>query len=345
MAAEASTEAAATEPTAAAGGPDADMLVLLTLAVVGLVVVLAIGGQLLSPAGATGGPIAAQVSFAAAYIGGLLAFLSPCSVAVVPGFFAYAFDTRGALVRHTYVFYLGLSLVFVPLGFGASLFGQVLSDHQDLLIAGSGWAMILLGVVLLLGIDPFARLARAGGAASGRGLSRARTDTGRTFAFGAFFGLATTSCTAPILAGITVLSVGAGLAPVESVLLFLVFALGIATPLFGLAWAGDRTAFLDRLKGGRWTLRLGGREVKLAASKVLAGAALVLLGALFLLTDGTRELLGLYDAIGATDLYERLDLAVQQALGGVVGQVLAVAAAAALVGLWWWRRSRRRRPG
>lgn len=326
-------------------GPDAGLLVLLTLAVLGLLIVLAIGGQLLDPGGAGGSPVAARVSLAAAFVGGLLAFLSPCSVAVVPGFFAYAFDTRGDLLRHTYVFFLGLALVFVPLGFGASVVGEALRVHQTLLVQASGWAMVAIGVVLLAGWDPFARLGAWAGRLTDRGLSRARTETGRTFVLGAVFGLATTSCTAPILAGIAVLSVGAGLAPVQSMVLFLVFALGIAAPLFALAWAGDRTAFLDRLKSGRWTLSVGGREVRLSASKVLAGVTFILLGLLFVATDGTRELVGLYDAVGATELYERLDLAAQRALGGLVGWVLGLAGVAAAGGLWWWRRRRRRRQG
>lgn len=313
-------------------GPD---LAFLTVIVVGVVLVLAVGGQLLRPGTAIRNTGDVQVSLIAAYLGGLLAFLSPCSVAVIPGFFAYSFDTRSDLLQHTYVFYLGLALVFVPLGFGASIFGEMLRAHIVELSLASGVLMIVLGIVILLPIDLLGSLPRFTGA----GMDRATTETGRVFALGTFFGLATSTCTAPILAGITVLSVGAGLAPLESMLLFMIFALGIVTPLFGLAWAGDRSEALDRLRGGTWTLDVGDREVEIPTAKLLAGVALILLGILFLATRGTRTLLGLYDALGLTALYEDLVVIVQEALAGIVGQVISIAVVVALVAVWWWRRA------
>lgn len=321
----------ATADAETGSGPD---LALLTVLVVGVVALLAVGGQLLRPDAAIRNTGDVQVSLVAAYIGGLLAFLSPCSVAVIPGFFAYSFDARRDLIEHTYVFYLGLALVFVPLGFGASLFGQVLRDHVVELSLASGVIMILLGLAILAPIDWLGSLSRYTGA----GMDRATTETGRVFALGTFFGLATSTCTAPILAGITVLSVGAGLAPLESMLLFMIFALGIVTPLFGLAFAGDRSEALERIRGGTRTFRLGDRQVEIPTAELLAGVALILLGILFLATRGTRTLLDLYDALGLTALYEDLVVIVQQALSGIVGQVVSLAVVAAIVAVWWWRR-------
>ena len=55
-----------------------------------------------------------DVGYLAAFLGGLLALLSPCSALLLPSFFAYAFTGRGRLLAHTGVFYLGLAATLVP---------------------------------------------------------------------------------------------------------------------------------------------------------------------------------------------------------------------------------------
>jgi cytochrome c biogenesis protein CcdA len=61
-----------------------------------------------------------EVSYPAAFLGGVLSLLSPCSALLLPAFFAYAFQSRGKLLAKTAVFYLGLATTLVPLGMGIS---------------------------------------------------------------------------------------------------------------------------------------------------------------------------------------------------------------------------------
>src|SRR5918994_382191 len=86
-----------------------------------------------------------EASFAAAFVGGVLSLLAPCSALLLPAFFAYAFTSRTELFGRTLLFLAGLCTIFVPLGLGASLVAAALLDHRQttILVAGP-----LLGAVL-----------------------------------------------------------------------------------------------------------------------------------------------------------------------------------------------------
>jgi cytochrome c biogenesis protein CcdA len=55
-----------------------------------------------------------EVAYLAAFLGGVLSLLSPCSALLVPAFFAYAFQSRRRLLAKTVVFYVGLATTLVP---------------------------------------------------------------------------------------------------------------------------------------------------------------------------------------------------------------------------------------
>src|SRR3972149_12058018 len=59
-------------------------------------------------------------SLIVAYLGGVLSIISPCSIAVLPAFFAITFREKEKLRRAVLIFSLGLISVFVPIGIGAS---------------------------------------------------------------------------------------------------------------------------------------------------------------------------------------------------------------------------------
>ena len=64
-----------------------------------------------------------DIGYLGAFLGGLLSLLSPCSVMLLPSFFAYAFVHPSTLVTRTGVFYLGLITTLVPLGVFAGTVG------------------------------------------------------------------------------------------------------------------------------------------------------------------------------------------------------------------------------
>jgi len=103
-----------------------------------------------------------DVSYVSAFVAGLLSFLSPCVLPIVPPYLCYLAgvgvnEARQDVSRETYiqllktatVFVLGFSTVFVALGATASVIGQVVSEHLDILSKIAGVLIIIMGVHFL----------------------------------------------------------------------------------------------------------------------------------------------------------------------------------------------------
>lgn len=224
-----------------------------------------------------------DIGYLAAFLGGLLALISPCSALLLPAFFAYSIDSTGRLLARTGIFFAGLATTLVPLGAAGSFAGRLFYGHRDLLVSAGGWLIVALGVAQILGMG-FA--SRRIAAVSGR----IRPTTALSvYALGLVYGLAG-FCAGPILGSVLTVAALSG-SPVYGGLLLAVYALGMAVPLFLLALLWDR---FD-LGGRRW---LRGRELRvgrfrLHTTSLASGLFFVLLGTLFLAFDGTTALPGL----------------------------------------------------
>ena len=262
-----------------------------------------------------------EASYLAAFLGGLFSLFSPCSALLLPAFFAYAFESRGELVRKTVIFYLGLCVTLVPLGMGISAVSRLFYGQRSALILGAGVLLILLGAWQLAGrgfsLGPFERL---------RG--RIKGDSaGATFALGAVYGFAG-FCSGPILGAVLTVAAASG-ETVRGAGLLATYALGMAAPLFLLASLWDRLDLGER----RW---LRGRELAFGGFRVhttnlVSGTMFVLLGVLFIAYEGTTGLTALYASRGA----ENLALAAEgwaAAVARAVPDALVLAALAALAG-------------
>ncbi|MEU8539972.1 cytochrome c biogenesis CcdA family protein [Streptomyces sp. NPDC048717] len=271
------------------------------------------------------------IGYFAAFLGGLLALLSPCSALLLPAFFAYSIDSRAKLVARTGVFYAGLATTLVPLGAAGSFAGRLFYGHRDLLVAAGGWLIVGLGVLQILGLG-FAsrRLAEASG--------RIRPTTAfSVYALGLVYGLAG-FCAGPILGSVlTVAAVGGN--PVYGGLLLAAYALGMAVPMFLLALLWERYDLGRR----RWlrgrAFRLG--RIELHTTSLLSGLFFIALGTLFLVFDGATALPGL---LSVDDSF-----AVEQRVGAwgrsVPDWALLVSVVAVVAGTFAWRGRRSRREG
>ncbi|MBA3952674.1 MAG: cytochrome c biogenesis protein CcdA [Rubrobacter sp.] len=232
-----------------------------------------------------------EASYLATFVGGVLTLLSPCSALLLPAFFAYAFQSKGELVKKTGIFYLGLATTLVPLGLGISAVSMLFYGQRNTLILVAGLLIIALGIFQLagggFGIGPLARLQGRikGGSA------------GSTYALGAVYGFAG-FCSGPILGAVLTVAAASGGA-LQGAGLLAVYALGMAAPLFGLALLWDRFDLGRR----RW---LRGREVGLGRFRVhtnnlVSGLMFVALGVVFIAYEGTSALAGFYESRGATE--------------------------------------------
>jgi cytochrome c-type biogenesis protein len=208
-----------------------------------------------------------------ALLAGVLSFLSPCVLPIVPPYLAYmggitlaeAETRRRRALLPAAFFVLGLSTVFLFLGFTASWFGQLFLQNQVILARIAGAVVIVFGLHFL-GILRIPLLNR-----------EARLDAGDRggSAFGAYvlglaFAFGWTPCIGPILGAI--LSLAATEASVaRGTTLLAAYAVGLGLPFLLVA------AYLDRARGlvARLRRHMGAIEKTMGLLLVLVGVALV----------------------------------------------------------------------
>ncbi|UNK69448.1 cytochrome c biogenesis CcdA family protein [Microbacterium sp. H1-D42] len=223
-----------------------------------------------------------DIGYIGAFLGGILSLLSPCSIMLLPAFFAYAFTTPAKLLSRTGIFLLGLLVTLIPLGVFSGVFGSLLGENRGVLITTVAVLIIVVGLIQLLGvpIPGIARVQRA---------DKDSTSVVSVFLLGAVYAVAGV-CTGPILGSVLMVA-SLGGSPLYGAILLAVYALGMALPLLILAllWRrfGAKTMAWMRprvLRIGRW---------QNSWTMIITGALSIALGVLLLVTDGTANLGGM----------------------------------------------------
>ena len=271
-----------------------------------------------------------EISFAAAFIGGVLSLLSPCSALLLPAFFAYAFQNKRELTARTAVFFAGLATIFVPLGMGASLATTLFQDHRDTMIIIAGGTLIVFGVMELLG-----RTFSFGPGAAGDAVTETRGLFG-TYTLGLVYGFGG-FCSGPILGSVLTVAAADG-SVVRGGALLATYALGSVAPLFLLAM------FWDRLKLGerRWIRGRGFQigPIAVHSTQLIAGVVFILLGVFFILLQGTSALAGTYQDLGFTELSFDVDVWVKNVTDGIPDALLFAVVGVVAAAVFWYVRRR-----
>jgi len=218
----------------------------------------------------------------AAFVAGLLSFLSPCVLPLVPGYVSLISGasietlqqadrklTRSVMIN-SITFIIGFSIVFIALGAVATTVGQLTMQYRRELARIAGVIIIIFGLHLtgvfkINALYADKRLHAVKGGASPLG----------AFLVGFAFAFGWTPCIGPILAGILLLA-GSQDTVMKGVLLLMVYSLGLAVPFLLTSLGVNRfLGFYSRFRRHLHTV------------EVVSGVLLIVFGALILLNKFT----------------------------------------------------------
>ncbi len=207
-----------------------------------------------------------------AFVAGVFSFLSPCTLPILPAYFAITAQTdRAHISRMSIAFFMGLATLFMAMGASASVLGQVLRDHLSSLTTIGGIVVILFGIMTLFG--------KGFSGANFQG-KPASTFMG-FFLFGATFAVGWTPCVGPILSGILILA-ATDKTILQGMNLLFFYAVGLGLPLIIISTffgqLSKESLFWRVLRGKGWEFRFGNHVLFWHTTNLFSGLLLIALG-------------------------------------------------------------------
>jgi cytochrome c-type biogenesis protein len=207
-----------------------------------------------------------------AFVAGVFSFLSPCTLPILPAYFAVTAQTdRARMGMMSLAFFFGLASLFVAMGASASVLGQLLRDYMFQISQIGGGIVVIFGVMTLFGKG------FSGASFQGKPTS---TFIG-FFLFGATFALGWTPCVGPILSSILMLAASEKTVLQGMNLLFF-YAVGLGLPLILVATLCGNLPksgmFWTLLRGKGWDILIAGKTIFLHTTNLFSGILLIILG-------------------------------------------------------------------
>src|SRR4030066_2296603 len=228
-----------------------------------------------------------EVSLFSAFIGGLLAFISPCILPLVPVYISLMSNRaiyksehikaseRLYLVVNSLLFVLGFSLVFIALGSTVTIIGRVLRDYSGIISRIGGGVLIIFGLQYTgLFRIPFLNIERRF-----KIPSSLKSGYAGSFLIGIIFSFGWIPCVGMILSGILLLASKLGTL-LKGMLLLGSFSLGLGLPFI---LAGIFLSFFSNF------LKKINRRLNIVS--IISGVFLVVLGIIFI-TDSMDWVVG-----------------------------------------------------
>lgn len=215
----------------------------------------------------------------AAFLAGLLMFLAPCTLPIVPGYLAFiaavpseasARERRRRVLVNALAFVIGFSFVFILLGTFAAAIGSFLGPWKDTLSRAAGAIIIIFGLTML-GVVRIPALSGDKRIAIPHFLTIGKPHSSALI--GALFALGWSPCIGPIL-GTILLFASTSATAGQGALLLAVFSLGLALPFIATALLLERAGAL-----------ISRYSKFVSVLSIVGGVILVLLGILMLLGD------------------------------------------------------------
>lgn len=225
-----------------------------------------------------------SASIVAAFIAGVAALFAPCCITVLlPSYFASIFRERRKVLVMTFIFFLGILTVFLPVGLGAAALGAFFGRYHNTVFGIGGIFLTVLGVIILTG-QHFSLPFRVNS-------SFKKHNVASVFMLGIFSGIATTCC-APVLAGVLALAALPG-SIFWGGIYTLSYVFGMVAPLFLISLFLDKINFekkFQRTFQRPIRYRLGNKEISITVSEVVAGITFFAMGVLILYLALTNRL-------------------------------------------------------
>ncbi|HBG92615.1 MAG: cytochrome C biogenesis protein [Nitrospirae bacterium GWF2_44_13] len=235
-----------------------------------------------------------DISFSLAFLAGVLSFLSPCVLPLVPSYVSFitgmSFEDltsvtdrkkmRNLTITNSLIFIAGFSAVFIALGASSSAAGRILFHYQEWIRIIGGILIIIFGL-FIAGFLKFNFLMRE------RKIHLSGRPAGYigTFVIGMTFAAGWTPCIGPILGSILLYASTKGSA-VYGIKLLSVYSLGLAVPFFISSLAIN--SFLSYSKKLQRHMRV---------IMIISGILLIAFGVI-MLTNRLKDIAGLFPDFG-----------------------------------------------
>ncbi len=209
-------------------------------------------------------------SLIAAFVAGVAALFAPCCITVLlPSYLGNIFKEKYKIFFMTFVFFLGVLTVFLPIGLGASFLAQAFSKYHNIIFTVGGIFLIVLGITMLFGKKFTTPTSVRDGM---------KRHVSSIYVLGIFSAIATTCC-APVLAGVLTLGVASGTV-VWGALYTLAYVVGMTLPLFIIAAFLDKANLTERFTNAKKTvaMRIGGFSWRITVSELISGLIFLLMG-------------------------------------------------------------------
>ncbi|MAH33540.1 hypothetical protein CL615_04050 [archaeon] len=222
-----------------------------------------------------------NISFIIAFLAGIISIISPCSLGILPAFFAYTFEERKQITKSTFAFFLGFMPVFVALGLIATFIGSTITELQQnnrLLVTIAGLFIIAMGVMAFFG-KGFTFIKTKG---------KIKNNAIGLFLYGIFFAIGWTACTGPIVVGILLIASILNNYIYSAFLMFF-YSLGIFVPLFLMSFLFDKYNFSKSkfIQGKELEFTVFNKKIRVHSTNLIAAILFIALGLVFVIYGGT----------------------------------------------------------
>jgi cytochrome c-type biogenesis protein len=229
-----------------------------------------------------------QLNIATAFLAGLLSFVSPCVLPLIPAYLSFLTGSsleelkaerdsaqRTRVLLHACAFIAGFTIVFMLIGLSASAVGSVFNDYKDWIARIGGVVVIALGLNMI-GVFKIPFLAmdkRVQVRSANRSLLA-------SFLVGLGFAAGWSPCIGPILSGIILLASQEQLG--AAAFLLFVYSMGLAIPfLLTAAAITQALGLLNRIKRYLGAIEIGAGAFLVATGLVLVTGSFVRVAGFF----------------------------------------------------------------